>query len=85
MDTFKTETLPVYLSTVEAAQLLRLSARTLEKHRLYGTGPSYRKIGGRVIYSAAELVAWAETGTKASTSDTRRGPPPARRQLQPLP
>lgn len=84
MDTFKTETLPVYLSTAEAAQLLRLSARTLEKHRLYGTGPSFRKIGGRVIYAAADVVAWAETGAKASTSDTRQGPAPAKRQLQPL-
>ncbi|USQ96528.1 helix-turn-helix domain-containing protein [Caulobacter sp. RL271] len=84
MDTFKTESLPVYLSTVEAAQLLRLSPRTLEKHRLYGTGPSFRKIGGRVIYAAADLVAWAETGAKTSTSDPRCGPRPARRQSLPL-
>jgi hypothetical protein len=84
MDTFKTEGLPVYLSTTEAAHLLRLSPRTLEKHRLYGTGPLFRKIGGRVIYSAADLIAWAETGAKASTSDLRTGPGPAKRQLQPL-
>jgi hypothetical protein len=84
MDTFKTESLPVYLSTVEAAQLLRLSPRTLEKHRVYGTGPSFRKIGGRVIYAAADLVAWAETGAKASTSDPRNGPGPARRQSPPI-
>lgn len=84
LDTFKTENLPVYLSTVEAAQLLRLSPSTLEKHRVYGTGPSFRKIGVRVIYAAADLVAWVETGTKASTSDPRNGPGPARRQSPPL-
>ena len=29
---------PRYLRTKEAAQFLSLSARTLEKHRTYGTG-----------------------------------------------
>jgi hypothetical protein len=31
--------LPRYLYTKEAARFLSLSARTLEKHRTYGTGP----------------------------------------------
>jgi hypothetical protein len=34
---------------------LGLSARTLEKHRTYGTGPKYRKIGGRVVYEFEDL------------------------------
>ena len=38
---------PRYLRTAEAARFLSLSGRTLEKHRTYGTGPAYRKIGGR--------------------------------------
>lgn len=46
---------PRYLCTKEAARFLRLSARTLEKHRTYGTGPLYRKIGGRVVYAIADL------------------------------
>ena len=37
---------PRYLRTPEAARFLGLSGRTLEKHRTYGTGPAYRKIGG---------------------------------------
>ena len=37
-----------YLRTKEAAHYVGLSARTLEKHRTYGTGPAYRKVGGRV-------------------------------------
>ena len=36
---------PRYLRTKEAAQFLSLSARTLEKHRTYGTGPAYHKRG----------------------------------------
>ena len=41
---------PRFLRTPEAARYLGLSGRTLEKHRTYGTGPTYRKIGGRVVY-----------------------------------
>ena len=33
---------PRYLRTEEAARFLGLSERTLEKHRTYGTGPTYR-------------------------------------------
>jgi hypothetical protein len=51
------------------ARFLGLSPRTLEKHRIYGTGPAYRKIGGRVVYAVADLNAWADLGTKISTSD----------------
>ena len=38
---------PRYLRTKEAADFLSLSARTLEKHRTYGKGPAYHKLGGR--------------------------------------
>ena len=60
---------PRYLRTKEAAEFLSLSARTLEKHRTYGTGPAYRKLGGRVVYSVDDLRAWADIGIKHSTSD----------------
>jgi hypothetical protein len=62
-----------YLRTSEAARYLSLSPRTLEKHRTYGTGPAYRKIGGRVIYAVADLKAWADIGTRKSTSDPGTG------------
>ena len=32
-----------------------LSIRTLEKHRIYGTGPRYSKLGGRVVYALEDL------------------------------
>ncbi|UTP41182.1 helix-turn-helix domain-containing protein [Phenylobacterium sp. LH3H17] len=58
-----------FLRTPEAGRLLGLSGRTLEKHRTYGTGPVYRKIGGRVVYAISDLQAWAERGRRASTSE----------------
>ena len=58
-----------YLKTPEAAARLGLSPRTLEKHRCYGTGPVYRKLGGRIVYAIEELDAWAELGLRRSTSD----------------
>jgi predicted DNA-binding transcriptional regulator AlpA len=60
---------PRFLRTPEAARFLGLSGRTLEKHRTYGTGPKYRKIGGRIIYALDDLRAWADLGVKQSTSD----------------
>lgn len=72
---------PRYLRTPEAARFLSLSHRTLEKHRTYGTGPTYRKIGGRVVYALEDLQAWAARGTKISTSDPGHGTVlPAKRQ-----
>ncbi len=70
-----------YLRTKEAAHYVGLSARTLEKHRTFGTGPRYKKIGGRVIYTLEELRTWADRGSCASTSDPNNGnvSPPVRR------
>src|SRR3954471_8993532 len=64
---------PRFLRTPEAARYLGLSGRTLEKHRTYGTGPTYRKIGGRVVYALDDLKAWADLGAKTSTSDPGKG------------
>ena len=60
---------PRYLRTPEAARFLGLSGRTLEKHRTYGTGPRYSKLGGRVVYHPDDLQAWVDRGSKRSTSD----------------
>jgi hypothetical protein len=60
---------PTRLGTAEAARLLGLAGRTLEKHRSYGTGPKYTKVGRRVFYASVDLTTWAERGGKRSTSD----------------
>lgn len=64
---------PRYLKTPDAALRLGLSARTLEKHRCYGTGPVYRKLGGRIVYAIEDLDAWADIGRRCSTSDPGKG------------
>lgn len=58
-----------FLRTPEAGDFLGLSGRTLEKHRTYGTGPTYRKIGGRVVYALRDLEAWADLGVQTSTAE----------------
>jgi len=60
---------PRYLRTPEAARFVGLSIRTLEKHRIYGTGPRYSKLGGRVVYAVDDLQSWVQSAAKASTSD----------------
>ena len=74
---------PRYLRTKEAAVFLSLSPRTLEKHRTYGTGPGYRKLGGRVVYAIEDLQAWVARGAVTSTSDPRGCVLPAKRHALP--
>jgi predicted DNA-binding transcriptional regulator AlpA len=69
MSAARLDTPPRYLRTSEAARFLGLSGRTLEKHRTYGTGPVYRKLGGRIVYALEDLQAWADRGARLSTSD----------------
>ncbi|MDH0123885.1 putative DNA-binding transcriptional regulator AlpA [Agrobacterium pusense] len=64
---------PRLLRTQEAARFLGISIRTLEKHRTYGTGPTYRKIGGRVLYTVQDLESWSEIGSRKSTRETTAG------------
>ncbi len=81
MSAAMTDLPPRFLRTPEAARFLGLSGRTLEKHRTYGTGPLYSKLGGRVVYRLEDLQTWAARGAKASTSDPGVGTVlPARRQ-----
>ena len=60
---------PRYLNNDEAAAYLRLSPRTLEKQRVIGGGPRFRKFGRRVMYAVADLDAWAAERSFESTSD----------------
>ena len=69
MSATPSQTAPRFARTQQAAAYLGLSHRTLEKHRTYGTGPAYRKLGGRVVYAVEDLQAWADRGAKISTTD----------------
>jgi len=58
-----------YLNNTQAAAYLNLSPRTLEKQRVIGGGPWFRKFGRRVVYALADLDAWADERRCGSTSD----------------
>ncbi len=58
-----------FLSTAQAAFFVGLSRRTLEKMRVQGLGPVYRKHGRYVRYHIADVEAWSKGNLKQSTSD----------------
>ena len=62
-----------FLTSVEAADLLRVSRRTLERMRIEGTGPRYLKVGpgkrSRVIYRQTDIIGWLDRQSFASTSE----------------
>ncbi|WEX08504.1 helix-turn-helix domain-containing protein [Chelativorans sp. AA-79] len=60
---------PRFMRTPEAARLLGLSPRTLEKYRCEGMGPIYHKLGGRVVYTVTDLVAWIDACARRSTCE----------------
>jgi predicted DNA-binding transcriptional regulator AlpA len=53
----------------EAAALLRLSERTLERLRVSGDGPRYVKYGRRIAYRTADVEAWVASHLFTSTSE----------------
>ena len=61
------------MMTAEAAHYLRLSARTLERMRVDGTGPRFMKAGpglrARVLYRLDDLRGRLESFTYGSTSE----------------
>lgn len=63
----------VFLTSNEAAAVLRISPRTLERMRVDGSGPRFIKVGAgkrsRVLYREAELVAWVDKLSFGSTSE----------------
>lgn len=58
-----------FLNTKEAADFLGLKPNTLEKMRVYGGGPEYRKHGRYVRYHIDDLNAWSDLRKRSSTSD----------------
>lgn len=63
------EAKPRYLTTEEAGREVRLSPRTLEKMRVQGDGPRFRKHGRNVVYARADLDAWSNARSFGMTSD----------------
>ena len=66
----------LFLTTIEVAETLRISRRTLERMRVEGTGPRYLKVGpgkrARVLYRQSEVDAWLSRFDFGSTSEYGR-------------
>lgn len=52
-----------------AAHIVGLSESTLAKLRLNGNGPTYCKLGRRVVYRPEDLDAWLQSRATTDTSD----------------
>jgi predicted DNA-binding transcriptional regulator AlpA len=61
--------LPKVVAAREAARLVGLSESTLAKLRLNGNGPTYCKLGRRVVYRIGDLEQWLQSRTTRDTSD----------------
>lgn len=60
---------PKVVAAREAARLVGLSESTLAKLRLNGNGPTYCKLGRRVLYRPPDLEHWLQSRTTRNTSD----------------
>ena len=60
----------LFLTDSEAANLLRVSVRTLQRWRLTGFGPPFRAFCGRRLYDRTDLLNWCGAQRRTSTSDT---------------
>jgi hypothetical protein len=47
-----------FLIVAEAAEALRMAKRTLDNHRCKGTGPKFRRHGGRIVYRHECSASW---------------------------
>ena len=53
----------------KAAHVLGLSVRTLERHRLAGTGPRYVRLGRLVRYRQQDIADFVERNLRTSTAE----------------
>ncbi len=49
-----------FLDTPHAADYLLISVHTLKNHRILGSGPKFRRHGGRIVYHRDDLDQWSE-------------------------
>jgi predicted site-specific integrase-resolvase len=61
--------LQAFLTERETAELLRVSVRTLQRWRLTGDGPPFCAFGGRRLYARGDVMSWASSQRRRSTSD----------------
>ena len=62
--------LPKLLTVEDLCAYLDRSCHTLQKWRVEGNGPRYRRIGNRIFYAESDVLAWIEACGRDSTSDS---------------
>lgn len=60
---------PALIDTPKTAERTNLSVSFHNKARCTGTGPTYIKIGRRVLYRISDIDAWIAARTRRSTSE----------------
>ena len=61
-----------YLRTPDAATYLGIGQSTLERKRIDGSGPVWRRLGGKIVtYAVDDLDAWASEQIYRSTSEPK--------------
>jgi len=61
-----------FYTTKDAATYLGLAQRTLQKYRVDGSGPKFRKVCGHSFYDVADLDAWVESAEKTAITFDKR-------------
>ena len=58
-----------FVNVSEASSYTGISISQLNKYRVFGGGPTYHKIGRRVIYTYDDLDFWLAAYRRVTTSD----------------
>ena len=61
------------MTTEECARVLRCRPQTLRKSRWLGRGPSYIRLGNRVLYERAAVISWIRAHTVTAGADETNG------------
>ena len=61
-----------FLDQRELARRFRVSPRTLERWRSIKSGPNYHKLGGKIVYSVADVEAYERRISRSRQSARRQ-------------
>lgn len=71
MDASRQEKPTRHLNQVDLSRRWRLSPRTLERWRWLGQGPSFLKVGGRILYRIEDIETFEVRGLHHIEKDRR--------------
>ena len=66
MSSNERDTVRVFLSSQELADLLGVPKSTIDHWRAAGTGPTFSRLGKHVRYRESDVLAWADENRNAT-------------------